>query len=141
MRWWLVTAIVAAVAYALLASFTRPFTLPADIVTAVPLVAGAVAVGWRIRQTARVGTPEAVGAGAASTNLGKTAWPAEWGRRWIAWVIVSVAAGCWELYCYVSSPRSAHPTFSSLLDTVDATRPGKIVVFALWLALGWFLAR
>lgn len=35
--------------------------------------------------------------------------------------------------------RAAHPTFSSLLDIVDASRVGKTVVFALWLVLGWFL--
>ncbi len=50
-----------------------------------------------------------------------------------------LAATGWELYCYLNLPRAAHPTLSSLLDMLDATRTGKIVAFASWLVLGWFL--
>jgi hypothetical protein len=45
----------------------------------------------------------------------------------------------WELYCLASLPRAQHPTLSSLLDILDATRVGKTVAFSSWLALGWFL--
>lgn len=60
-------------------------------------------------------------------------------RRWTLWMAPILAVTGWELYCFVSLPRVAHPTLSSLIDLLDATRPGKIVAVCSWLAVGWFL--
>jgi hypothetical protein len=59
--------------------------------------------------------------------------------RWGVWIAPIAAITGWELYCLVNLPRAAHPTLSSLLDIVDASRLGKSVVYLLWLALGWIL--
>jgi hypothetical protein len=119
---------LAGAAYAVLASFTHPFTWGADVVTAAPLV---VAVTIALRSTRRRDRSDAGSAGAAT---GSTR-----GSRGALWLLPILAAVGWELYCYASLPRSAHPTFSSLLDIVDATRGGKIACFAAWLVLGWWL--
>jgi hypothetical protein len=34
-----------------------------------------------------------------------------------------------------------HPTLSSLIDSLDGSRPGKAVTFVLWLALGILVVR
>jgi hypothetical protein len=120
-------------ALAVLASFTRPFTLGADVVTAVALAAVA---GWGVlreeqgRRASRASKEPARGEGPVG---------APWGRRWLVWVGVGAAVGGFELFCYLSAPRAQHPTLSALVDILDATRPGKIVAFAAWLALGGYL--
>lgn len=62
------------------------------------------------------------------------------GRWWTVWLVLLAAIVAWELFCYSSLPRRQHPTVSSLIDMLDAHPVGKTVAFALWLALGWFLA-
>jgi hypothetical protein len=47
----------------------------------------------------------------------------------------------WELYCLFNLPRSEHPTLSYFIDGLDSSHVGKVVVFALWLALGLFLVE
>jgi hypothetical protein len=121
----------AALAYALLASFTRPFTGPADAVTALAL---AVAVGITAR-TIRHGRPAGLRA-ATATGADRSRWN-RWGVVWLALLGLVTA---WELYCYTQLPRQRHPTLSVLIDTLDSTRVGKTAAFAAWLALGWFLA-
>lgn len=128
-RW---TAAAAALGYALLASFTRPFTWGADVVTAVPL---ALAVVVTVRFTSAVGRRSKEGRPAVRQEQ-VAPRPA---RAGIFWAVPILAATGWELYCYANLPRAAHPTLSSLLDMLDATRGGKIVAFASWLVLGWFL--
>jgi hypothetical protein len=127
------TAVIAVVgvAYAVVTSFTRPFTEPADVVTGIPLVVAlVVTVPW-----SRTARRSEVSHGAAFEALASPR------RRWW-WIIPTapiVAAFAWELYCFFSLPRVAHPTLSSLIDVLDSTRVGKIVGVALWLGLGWFL--
>jgi hypothetical protein len=118
--------VVAALAYAGLASFTRPFTVGADTVVALPLAVAVVALmirsrSSRIRAADRAGRP-------AQRSPGSVAWA----------VLAAVAIG-WELFCFTSDPRSAHPTLSSLMDMADATRWGQVLLFAAWMALGWYL--
>jgi hypothetical protein len=120
---------VAGLAYALAASFTRPFTLAADLMTAVALVVVVGVTARTVRQDRRPGLPEA---GPAD----RQPWT-RWGVVWLALLGVVIA---WELYCYTNLPRHQHPTLSVLIDTLDSTRLGKTAAFAAWLAFGWFLA-
>jgi hypothetical protein len=131
-RRWTVVAAALGLAYALLASFTRPFTSAADVVTAVPL---ALAVVVTVRSTSGAGRRPKEIRPAGGETPGALHSP----RAGFVWLVPVLAAAGWELFCYVNLPRASHPTLSSLLDTLDATRPGKVVGFASWLVLGWFL--
>jgi|HubBroStandDraft_4_1064222.scaffolds.fasta_scaffold446425_2 hypothetical protein len=123
-------------AYAVLASFTRPFTWEADVVTAVPLaVAGAVLVLVTARSSRRPGR----GSQEAHPARGAIDTAPTWRRGATLWAAPLLAVVGWELYCFVSLPRPAHPTLSSLIDILDSTRVGKTVAFAVWLVLGWCL--
>jgi hypothetical protein len=124
-RWAVAGGVALVAAYAALASATHPFTDGADIVTAVPLAAVVVATGVRMRAGPRA-HPEVRpdGPGATPNRLG------------LVWVAAAAVIAGWELACYVATPRSAHPTLSSLLDALDAGHGGKTVAFALWLGLG-----
>jgi hypothetical protein len=121
---------VAGVAYALAASFSHPFTLTADVITAVPLAAVLALTVWSF------------GRGRADPNVtaGLAARHARWSRWSLVWLAGVGAAAAWELYCYANLPREQHPTLSVLIDLLDSTRVGKTVAFGSWLALGWFLA-
>jgi hypothetical protein len=125
-----VAAVAAVAAYAVGVSFTRPFTVAADVVTAIPL---ALALFVTIRFFS-------VGA-RGGRELTRTAEvePIGRGRWWTAWMVPIAAVAAWELFCFANLPRAEHPTLSSLIDMLDSTRPGKGAAFALWLALGWFL--
>jgi len=113
---------------AVVASFTRPFTLGADGVTAVPLAAAVVVT---LRQYVKGGrTPSPPPA------IGEAARLSRW---WLGWMGALAAVTAWELYCLASAPRAEHPTLSVLIDMLDSTRVGKMVAFTSWLALGWFL--
>ena len=122
---------VSGLLYAVLASWTRPFTWGADVVTAVPLVIG-VAVMARVIWIGRGATANA-GAGSA-IDTGASGVPG-----FVAWMVPLLAVVGWELYCLASLPRAAHPTLSALLDILDSTRVGKTVTFFSWLVGGWFL--
>jgi hypothetical protein len=128
----MVAAIAAlCLAYAALASYTRPFTTGADAVTAIPLAATVVAMAVRIRATRR--------SDVVVQSSGESERTPALGRWALGWVIMTVVVGCWELYCYTSAPRSEHPTLSTLIDLLESTRVGKTAAFALWLALGCYL--
>ncbi len=130
-RRWTALVVVAGCAYAVVASFTHPFTWAANIVTAVPLALAVVVVVRSIRAARR--------AELCASALPAVSSAPRWRRTGMVWVVPTLAAVGWELYCFTSLPRVTHPTVSSLLDIADATRVGKTVVFAAWLALGWFL--
>ena len=64
----------------------------------------------------------------------------------LAWVVVLVFGGLWELAALLLQPSIttdsyAHPTISTLTDPVLATSPGRALVLAAWLALGWYLVE
>lgn len=127
--------VVGAVVLATLASFTRPFTVPADTVVLLGF-AGIAAMGFLDR---RIGAAGAVATrDEASTGRSQTDG---WGLRWGLWAGAIVAALGWELFCVFSSPRQDHPTVSSMLDVVDAHRPWLGLVFGVWLWLGWRLVE
>ncbi|MCU1466278.1 MAG: hypothetical protein JWM72_2206 [Actinomycetia bacterium] len=56
---------------------------------------------------------------------------------WSALVALLLA---WELLALRSSPRSEHPTISSLVESIEQYHVGRLVMFFLWLWLGWTLA-
>jgi len=116
--------VVGAVAvYSWIAAGSRPFTLSEEVLVAVPALLGLVAA-TRTSGSMRTESADASWRGSAAIWLG----------------LVVVAAG-WELNAFFSSPRSAHPTLSNIADTAMSVQPGRAVVFALWLALGWALVR
>ncbi len=131
-RWWAMAGLTAVgLAYATLASRTRPFTGEAEVATGVPLVTAVVVMAVRTAAARRSAVAE-TSARASGTGPGSNRWP----RAWIT--ILAVIAG-WEVYCYASLPRSEHPTLSTLIDLLDSTAVGKVLAFALWLALGGYL--
>ncbi len=133
-RWAIAAWAVAAVGYAALAELTRPFTAAADAVTALPLAVAAVIVAVRLRSPSwSPGSPWSGSVVRPSEGEGEPPrWP-------LAWIFTAAVITCWELYCFAATPRSEHPTLSSLLDVLDATHAGKTLAFALWLALGFYL--
>lgn len=58
----------------------------------------------------------------------------------VVWSAIAAVVLTWELLALRSSPRSQHPTISSLVETVEQHHLGRIVLFVAWLALGWTLA-
>jgi hypothetical protein len=65
-------------------------------------------------------------------------------RAWL-WGVVVCAGGLWELSSLLQQPHLttdsyAHPTISALTDPLLGSHPGRSLVLAIWLLLGWFLA-
>jgi hypothetical protein len=115
--------VAAVAAYSWVAAGARPFTLPEDVLVAIPALL-VLALAMRASATTRTASADAPARGSAAIWLG----------------LVVVATG-WELTAVFSSPRSAHPTLSVIADDVMSVRPGRAFVFVLWLALGWVLVR
>jgi hypothetical protein len=116
--------LIGGVAYALGAATTTPFTLPADVMVAVPLVALAVLVVVRWPRSTKALRPSRAPSG--HPNLG-------WG------ILLAVFSG-WELFNYlVHGSRANHPTLSSMTDAVDRYYALKVLLFLAWLALGWMM--
>jgi hypothetical protein len=119
------------VGYSLIAASTTPFTLPADILTGLPIVAMAVLVclSWPL------GTRK-VRAAAAGSSSGST------GRPYLPWIVLLVVFVVWELFNYlVHGTRANHPTFSSITDAIDRFYLLKTLMFLGWLAGGLFIVR
>ncbi len=116
-------------AYALVAAATTPFTVAADILTGLPIVAMGVLViaSWPLR-TRTVRTPTGTSARAA--------------HPYRAWIVLVVVFTLWELVNYrAHGSRGAHPTFSSITDAVDRFYLLKAALFLGWLALGLTILR
>ena len=114
------------------AAFTRPFTATADVVVALAFLGLATTL---VAQCRAGGAPAILArrdppAGAPVTGRR---------RRWLAWSTCLGGAVAWELAAYLQAPRHAHPTLSSLLDSLDASHAGRGVAFAAWALLGWYL--
>jgi hypothetical protein len=126
-------ALVAAAAYSWWAATTTPFSIGADVATAIPLgLLAAVAVAqWRAAHGGAA-LPSALGRLDPPAPTAGAAWPL------LAALVVLVA---WELFNFLSAPRSAHPTLSSLYDTASRVHAVKAAFFLAWLALGRELLR
>lgn len=128
-----IAAFVGAAAYAGVLATTKPFTMPADVVTALGVAVGVGAVifwmtGGRIARSTqdRAAVEMVAGEGGESGTV----------MPW--WILFAVGAG-WELFCYFGAPRSAHPTLSALYDIAARWDAAKAVMVLAWLALGWAL--
>ena len=118
-----IIVVAAVAAYSWVAAGLRPFTLAEEVLVAIPAVL-ALVLAMRPSETVRTDSADAPTRGSAAV-----------------WIGLVVLATGWELWAYFSSPRSAHPTLSVIADNVMSVRPGRALVFALWLALGWVLVR
>jgi hypothetical protein len=119
------------VGYSLIAASTSPFTLPADVLTGLAIVAMAVLVivRWPLRPRR---------ARAADTAVA-TDHPY---RPYLPWFGLLIAFVVWELFNYlVHGTRADHPTFSSITDAIDRFYLLKTLMFLGWLALGWVILR
>lgn len=120
MHWQAPTVLVAGAGYAWWATALHPFS--ALIYVAVGLPVPLLMALWWQRSRSRVG------------GYDREGQPP--GRSLAVWAALLGALVAWELFAYVSSPRAAHPTLSSMSDYITGSHPARAVVFGLWLVLG-----
>ena len=115
-------ALAAALGYGWVLADVRPFTRPAEALTALPIVAVALAlVITRVRTARADGRPG-------------------WGLA--VWGVLLLAFVGWELRELFASPRHDYPTVSSIGNRVlNSSRIVIAVAFAAWVALGWRIVR
>jgi hypothetical protein len=118
-----VALIIMGLGYAWVASAARTFTRPAEALTAVPIAVVAIAL-------ARSGRDE---------RQPVDEMPARWLSGWAVLALVTFA---WEMRELFGRPRYAYPTLSSIGDAVvRSSRFAHAAIFALWLAIGYWLGR
>jgi hypothetical protein len=131
-------------AYSLIAASTTPFTLPADVLTGVAIVAMAVLVivRWPLHTRAAAASArpqdpaELDRAELDRADLDRTAHP------YLPWVAVFVVFTAWELFNYlVRGSRANHPTFSSITDANDRFYLLKALLFLAWMAAAWVIVQ
>ncbi|MFI7666157.1 hypothetical protein [Nocardia sp. NPDC049526] len=103
---------------------TRPFSWPATVLVAVPVVVVSV-LAFRAR-------PE---------QIPRTA---RLRRGVVVWSALVVAASVWEVYAFVqqpdwTQPNDQHPTLSTLLDPALEQLPLRFAGWLVWLGAGWWL--
>jgi hypothetical protein len=119
--------------YSLIAASTTPFTLPADVLTGLAIVAMAVLVclSWPLRPR------RATGGSAPRTSAGRLL-----GHPYLPWLALAVVFVAWELFNYlVHGTRANHPTFSSITDAIDRFYLLKALLFLGWMAAGLVVIR
>ena len=106
-----------------LITYLRPFTVPIEIAVIVPALLVAV-LAWRVvdRRTLKSGEPPSI-----NRPIWRAAGP------WLA--LLAILSGL-EIAEYFSSPRSDHPTLSSMADSLSSTHAGRATLFVAWLLLG-----
>ena len=62
-------------------------------------------------------------------------------RQLVVWGALAATAAVWQLATFVQRPREAHPTMSSLVNTLFESHPARAAAFLLWLAGAAALAR
>ena len=106
-------------------AFARPFTDLSDGLVAVAIAGMAVIV---VAQQRRAPLPVAL----------QRRWEdRESSARDRAWAALIAAVAAWELICWAGSPRRDHPTLSYFVDLVTTHPLGRVLVFVIWLAIGW----
>ena len=58
----------------------------------------------------------------------------------VVWSGLVAVLVVWELIALRGTPRSDHPTISSLVEGLAHHHVARLAMFALWVALGWALA-
>lgn len=124
-----VPAVVAVVAYSLVAAGFAPYSWPMRLSTALPIVAACLVALGRGWGRGRRDVPVDDRGRASTTGLA-------------VWLALIAAAGAVQLTNYFSSPRSAYPTLSSLAELVFDSHAIRAAAFASWLWFAkWFLDR
>lgn len=118
-------AVTVALAYVAIGGEYERYTWPATLVIIGPAVL-VVAMSWRGPLRARP-VPGPI----------RT-------RGVLAWSVLFVAAGLWELGALLAQPSLtadsyAHPTLSYLMDPILSEHIGRSIVLGVWLAIGWWL--
>jgi len=131
-RWVIAAAIVCALGVCVAVSFTRPFTGGADLVTAIALVAMVV-----LQLLVARSTRPRISRGIPHDSSVRSATLASFSP----WIVVSLLVVAFELFNYFSSPRTMHPTLSSLSDELSGSHLGKAALCFAWLALGAVLLK
>jgi hypothetical protein len=127
----LAVGLLAACGLAALASFQHPFTPGANVVTGFALgvmLIAEIVFTWRGHARRLFGNPD-IAVGRSDHR----------GRRYIPWIVLCMAFTAFELLEYLSQPRQAHPTFSSLTDDVTSSQAGRAFLFLAWLVLSALL--
>ncbi len=114
---------------------------------AVPVVVGAYA--WWVAGLEHFTAPALVAVmAAAAVAVGSSWWQGRrrpsgpTGRAALGpWLVVLGALLTWELLAFSLSPRSTHPTLSSITDAALGPRPLEAAAFVAWMASGRRLAR
>ncbi len=119
-RWGLFVVVILALSW--VAAGLRPFTQPMNAAVAVPALI-VVGLSWRWSDLGKGARRSASGPRRGSP-CGST-------------LLVLLTA--WELAAYVSSPRDAHPTLSSISDSLMSVHVGRAAAFLGWLVVGWAL--
>jgi hypothetical protein len=137
--------VVGGVAYSLIAASTTPFTLPADVLTGLAIVAMAVLVivRWPLHTRSRSSSSSSVSTSTSSLSSLPAGTAGSGGRtahRYLPWLLLLIVFVAWELFNYlVHGTRANHPTFSSITDANDRFYILKALLFMVWLASGWVI--
>ena len=130
-RWLLVAG---ALGYSFGAAATTPFTVAADVMTALPIIVLGVAAVWRWPWRPVVRRPAAASGSAGSAGSAR--------HPYRAWVVLAAAIVVWELVDYAArGSRGAHPTLSSMADALDRFYVLKAALFFGWLSFGALVVR
>jgi len=124
-----------AIGYSLIAATTRPFTLPADVLSGLAILgmAAAVALRWALG-TRKVRAATRIAGGGPTGGRG--------GHPYLPWFGLFVVLVVWELFNYlVHGTRADHPTFSSITEAMDRFYLLKALLFLAWMAGAWVIVR
>ena len=115
-------------AYSLVVAATTPFTLAADVLTGLAVVAMAVLViaSWPLR---------------TRTVRSRTSPGARGAHPYRPWIVLFAVFTLWELANYAHGSRAAHPTFSSITDAVNRFYLLKAALVLGWLVFGLSILR
>ena len=121
-------AVIAAVAYAAVATLSRPLTVAAAVAVVIP-------VAMVLVQSVRRRSPRA-----------RAAFTGPLRRTAAAWGAVVLFAAALELVAFSRQPAynvatPDFPTLSVLLDPLTGARPTRFALWCCWLWAGWALAR
>ncbi len=116
-------------------AMTDPFTIAADMLTALALAAMLTIFSVREIRSAKGRLAWQGDVDRVNCDSG-TGTRRRWGWLWAFALCIVVA---FELVNLFLMPRPDHPTISSMLDGLESVRWMKGVTFFAWLALGLFI--